>query len=492
MEKQVRKLIIEISNNLNYDLNDLEFKKYLYEKIIDVFNKMKPLNYSLEEIKDYIINNVPKMREKYLRIKQAINKKRQMKTNFGVSINYQLVELFKILNTASSCDEFYTMKNQYLKFQPIIFPGLLESSYEEIQNIYKNIIDNCDVITPEAEAKMTLTINDKQKPFNTDGTVNLQVFNFSYLDTIVSFAKHNNMKVRLHTLIWHKHFPKILENCSKEQIIYFLDTYFSTIVNKYGTDIFYTIDVLNEIAANVDEDEEAEGTDNASNADNAGNADNADNADVNDNNNSLEYKQGNILRSSKWKEKLGNDYYLTVLKIARKNFPSSNLAYNEYGETNKEKRKRMKSIINDIKQEEMITNTTLLDTIGLQSHYNEYTIDEKIEDVYRDLTQTGKSLQISEMDVTKIDNHDDIQVERVFRTVLGCSVTYNIDSFTCWGPTSSISWKPKKVRTFLNDKGEIDNCCKLVVEIYSEKMKNRTTDLQNNSVIPSQTYASHL
>ena len=184
------------------------------------------------------------------------------------------------------------------------------------------------------------------------------------------FAKQNNMKVRLHTLIWHKHFPKILANCSKDQIITFLDSYFSYIANRYDTNIFYTIDVLNEIVADI---------------------------------NSEEFKQGNVLRNSKWKEKLGDDYYITILKLARQNFPNSNLTYNEYDETNKQKRDKMISIINDIKQEETKTDTILLDSIGLQSHYHEYTTDEEIKATYTDLSQTRKNLQVSEMDITKIN-----------------------------------------------------------------------------------------
>ena len=447
MKAQIKELIIEVIKNLNYDPNDLEFQKYLYEKVVKAFNKINSENYSTEEIKKLIYDNIPTMLKEYLRMQQTITNHRLTNTNFGVSINYQLIELFKILNYVSSDDEFNAMKNKYLQSQPIIFPGLLKCTYEEIKNIHKNIIENCDVITPEAEAKMTFTIKSSITPFTNDGRVNTKIFNFSYLDTIINFAKQNNMKVRLHTLIWHKHFPKILDNCSKDQIITFLDSYFSYIANRYDTNIFYTIDVLNEIVADI---------------------------------NSEEFKQGKVLRSSKWKEKLGNDYYLTVLKLARKNFPNSNLTYNEYDEINKEKRDKMISIINAIKQEETKTGTRLLDSIGLQSHYHEYTSDEEIKAAYADLSQTGKKLQVSEMDITKINNQNDVQVNRVFRTVLDCAATYNIDSFTCWGPSSSISWKTKKIRTFLNNNGEIDSNCMQIVETYSQKRKNKLFNNHHN------------
>ncbi len=448
MKKEINEFIIEVIKNLNYDPNDLELQKYLFEKGIKALNKINSENYSIKQIKKLVYDNVPTMIKEYLRMHQAIDKQRLKKSTFGVSINYQLIELFKILNYASTEDEFNTMKNQYLQSQTTIFPGLQAATYEEIKNIYKNIIENCDTITPEAEAKMTLTINNSIPPFNSDGSINTQIFNFTYLDTIVNFAKQNNMKVRLHTLIWHKHFPKILDNCSKDQIITFLNTYFSFIANKYDMNIFYTIDVLNEIVADI---------------------------------NSEEFKQGHILRNSKWKEKLGDDYYLTILKLARQNFPNADLAYNEYDETNKEKRKRIISIINDIKKEEIKTGTTLLNSIGLQSHYNEYTKDEEIKETYSDLSHTGKKLQVSEMDIVKINNQTDIHINRVFRTVLDCTATYNIDSFTCWGPSSSISWKSQKTKTFLNNDGNIDNNCIQIVETYSQKRKNKALNYQDNS-----------
>ncbi|MEG2351262.1 MAG: endo-1,4-beta-xylanase, partial [Bacilli bacterium] len=322
MEEEIKKLIIEIINDLNYDLSDLELQKYLYEKGAKAFNKINSGNYSLDEIRTFLVSNVPIMMKEYERLKQSIAKKSLAETNFGVSINYQLVELFKILNSTLSSDEFITMKTEYLKSQPVIFPGILECTHDEIKNIYNNIIENCDVITPEAEAKMTAIINNQMDPFNNDGSVNTHILNFFYLDSIVNFAKQHDMKVRLHTLVWHKHFPKILENYSKNQIVSFLDFYFSSIANRYSNDTFYSIDVLNEIVADI---------------------------------NSEEFKRGENLRNSKWKEKLGNDYYLTILKLARKNFPNSNFTYNEYDETNSEKRKRMIKIIDEIKQEETIT-----------------------------------------------------------------------------------------------------------------------------------------
>ena len=440
MTEQIKKLIIDIIDELNYDPSDIELQKYLYEKGRKAFQKINLNHYSINDIRNFLISNIPTLMKEYFRMKNAIETKRKDSTNFGVSINYQLLELFKYMNSTSLEDEFSLLKKQFLQSQQFVFPGLWECSLEEIRSIYQNIITNCDIITPEAEAKMIITIPENIPFFTHDGTVNSQIFNFSYLDQIVSFAKENQMKVRLHTLIWHKQFPKMLENCSSEQIINFLDTYFAAIATRYGNDIFYSIDVLNEIVADV---------------------------------HSEEFQKGQVLRESKWKEKLGDDYYLTVLKLARKNFPNSLLVYNEYDETNKNKRDKMITVIDKIKQEEKMTGTTLLNCIGLQSHYHQYTTDKEIKSAYSDLYQTGKELQVSELDVATIGEKDDVQIHRVFRTVLDCAASYQVKSFTCWGPSSSISWKSGQVSTFLNDSGEIDENCKEVVKTFSQKEKRK-------------------
>ncbi len=283
---------------------------------------------------------------------------------------------------------------------------------------------------------MTLTVRDNLPLFINKGKINEKIFNFSYFDKIVNFATENNMQIRLHTLVWHKHFPKILESCNREQCLQFLDTYFYNITNRYSEKIFSSIDVLNEICSDI---------------------------------NSEEFKNGEILRRSPWKDKLGNKYYLDILKLARKYFPYSNLVYNEYDEINEKKRQNMISIVNEIKLEESISETELLNSIGLQSHYHEYTKDEEIKKAYKELSSLNKSLQISELDITKINSNDDIQINRITGTILECAISFDVDYITCWGPSSKISWQSNKVRTFLDKKGNIDKSFKKFVNAYSMK-----------------------
>ena len=450
MNPEIKKLILETLNKLNYDSNDEELIKYLYEKGNKAINIIENGNYSLEEIKKIMIENIPTLIEEYVRFSNSISEKSQSITAFGTSINYQLIDLFEIANTSSTSEEFENKKKVYLKKQPRQFQGLEESTYDEIKNIFSNVIKNCDCITPEAEAKMTLTFKDGVSLFAENGVFNYEVFDFEYFDKIVDFAKNNNMKVRLHTLLWHKHFPKVLENCSREECLHVLDLYFSVLSKKYGEKIFSSVDVINEICSDIA---------------------------------SKEFKDGKILRDSPWKDKLGEKYYIDVLKLARKHFPNNCLVYNEYDEINDTKRNNMISIIEEVKREEEKSVVKLLDAIGLQSHYHEYTTDEEIKKTYYELSKLGKHIQITELDIAKITNNDDEQVNRIARTVLDCASTYGINYITCWGPSGKVSWKSRKVRTFLNVDGTIDQNIKKIINTYSMRKKIYIYEnLEHNSV----------
>lgn len=61
-------------------------------------------------------------------------------------------------------------------------------------------------------------------------------------------------------------------------------------------------------------------------------------------------------------------------------------------------------IINKIKEVEKQEGITLLDGIGIQSHYSNQTSDNDIKRAYMDYAKTGKKLQITEFDVSRPKN----------------------------------------------------------------------------------------
>lgn len=307
---------------------------------------------------------IPDFIEQYKRISIDVEQMKNLQnSNFGISINFELIDLFEISKQCNNNEEFIKLRDKYFeslgkdpRFQGFdyIFPGLRDITYEDTIKIYNTIINEVDCITPEWAGKMRCIL-DIGKSLFVGNEINMEIFDFEYLDKLANFARSNNMKLRMHNIIWHKDFMPCLENASSEQIYKFLDVYIEELSKRYS-DIFYSIDVLNEIAS--------------------------DTPDV-------------VLRDSRWKDKLGDDYYINILRMAKKHFPNTDLYYNEYGEERPEKRKNIIEIIKRIQEVEERERITLLDGIGIQSHYFTKTTDESIKGAYVDYAATGKKLQIT-------------------------------------------------------------------------------------------------
>ncbi|HEQ71311.1 MAG TPA: 1,4-beta-xylanase, partial [Spirochaetia bacterium] len=77
-------------------------------------------------------------------------------------------------------------------------------------------------------------------------------YNFAPADELVAFAEEHGMKVRGHTLIWHKYQPRWLEDASwtREEMLSLLKDYITTVVGRYKGRI-YCWDVVNEVVDDV-------------------------------------------------------------------------------------------------------------------------------------------------------------------------------------------------------------------------------------------------
>lgn len=441
-EETLIKILNIIKKELSIDLNDEECEMYLQEKIEKAYIKAKEHSLSEKDFISAIKLEIPTFLKNYENMKMTFEKqKNRFDTKFGISINFELIDLFKIAELCSCDEEFVNLRNQYFKtlskdpkFQGFnyIFPGLENIKLEEVINIKDNILKHVDCITPEWSGKMGMIV-DTRKELIVNGQINEDVFNFEYLDKIAHFARENNIKLRLHTIIWHSQFPMFLKNVKKEDVLTFLDVYMNKLNERYG-DVIYTVDVLNEIASDTPD---------------------------------------KVLRDSPWKEKLGEEYYIEVLKLARKNFGNVPLAYNEYGEERADKRRNIIEIVNKIKLIEQTENISLLDVIGVQSHYSNITLDGSIKDAYRDYSTLGKELQVTELDISNNGNSKvrDLQTNRVYRTVMEAASIANVKLMNIWGISPEISWKSGKVNNFLCDKGKISIYAQKLINCYSKRKK---------------------
>lgn len=452
-DKNIREVLNKLYVELNVDPSDEEYTRYLEEKIKKVFDYVDENEVEDEVIIDKIKELYPSFIEEYQRMKSNIDRKTEsLDSNFGISICYQLIELFERANICSNNDEFIKLRDEYfdtlrkdpkLEGHNPIFYGLENITYEDTLKIYDNVIKNVDCITPEMEGKMRFTIK-KDAPIIVNGEVNKDAFDFSYLDIVAEFARKNNMQMRMHNIIWHNDFLENFKDLSPEEIYKFLDVYMKEISDRYS-DVLYSVDVLNEIASN---------------------------------------NEGEVLRDSPWKNKLGDNYFIEVLKIAKNTFKNIDLYYNDYGEQHKDKRDNIMNVVKMIKEVEEEEGITLLDGIALQSHYSVQTTDNEIKDAYRDLMTLGKKLQVSELDVTnKNEKPDyDYQVNRVFRTVLDCATSCNLDLVNIWGVSSNISWKSGHVNDFLDKNNDISKYSNKIVNAYSKKRKLSRTNNINQSL----------
>lgn len=200
----------------------------------------------------------------------------------------------------------------------------------------------------------------------------------------------------------------------------------------------------------------------------------------------------------KWNEYIGqdekeNDYYIEILKLAREKMTNKKLFYNEYGEQYPEKRKAILNVINKIKDYEKKNNVTLLDGIGLQSHYDLNITPQQIEQIYDEFISTGKEIQVTEMDVAPGRNEkgenleynpDNIeQYSKIWNKVFEMCDKHGIKSFTGWGVNDSLSWYRNIGCTMVDKKGNIKEFAKNYIEgIFSKNLLNDVIEYTKDTI----------
>ena len=408
---------------------------------------------------------------------------------FGESLNKQLIASMLIYEKISSQDdlteeakelEFTKRMAEGLALVNKTMPGINELDYNTMTKIYQKFTNDIDIIVPEWEMKMCyqedpanpavgITIRSDLPILNPDGLINDQIFNFSHAKMVYDFAQKHGKKLKLHTLLWHKAFPDNLKQVligkspeeARQITLSFLDSYMShvaTWATEKGYD-FTQIDVLNEIAY-----DQAEGV--------------------------APQTENPELRDSNWSRAIGKNpmtgdpYYIDVLKMARKHFPSSQLLYNEFNEYHADKCTSMCKIIEQVKVSEAREGISLLDGIGLQSHYSEYNSSQKRPtqpaDVYSSmakLTQTGKPLYRTEYDFVQT-SPDDSNKQQIVNAIQESDQKCGVKGFIGWGNSDSISWLPNQKASTVKSNGDSKEEYEHYANNFSQTRKGKT--LQQN------------
>lgn len=230
------------------------------------------------------------------------------------------------------------------------------------------------------------------------------VYSFSDADYIISFAESNGMKVRGHTLVWHRQLPAWVTQgrYTREEWMNILREHIMTVVGRYRGRI-YAWDVVNE-AINDD------GT----------------------------------LRDTIWLRGIGPEYIELAFRWAHEADPQALLFYNDYGAEGLGV--KSDAVYNLVKN--LLEKGVPIHGVGLQMHIsleNPPNPQEVAANIRR-LNELGLEVHITEMDVrirTPARWEDLVKQAEIYREILKvCLSAENCKAFVMWGFTDRYSWIP--------------------------------------------------
>jgi endo-1,4-beta-xylanase len=213
-----------------------------------------------------------------------------------------------------------------------------------------------NTLTAENAMKPALIHPEKDRYFWTDA------------DSIVEFAKTNNMKMRGHTLCWYKQtgdwFFKNDDGAlvDKEELLRRLKDHIMNIVGRYKGKV-YAWDVVNEA---IDDNEKKD------------------------------------FRNSLWYQICGEEYIAKAFEYAHEADPDAKLFYNDYNTEVPLKREKIFSLIKKLKEK-----GTPIDGVGLQGHWNiKWPSTTELTNTIEQFSTLGIDIQITEMDISVYDSKE--------------------------------------------------------------------------------------
>lgn len=187
-------------------------------------------------------------------------------------------------------------------------------------------------------------------------------YNWKDADSIVAFAKRNNMRVRGHTLCWHSQAPRWMfvdaegKQVSKEVLLQRLKDHITTVVTRYKGSI-YAWDVVNEAISDKDDE---------------------------------------YLRNSEWFKICGEEYIAKAFQYAHEADPDALLFYNDYNEINPVKSDKIVRLVKSLKDAGVPIHG-----VGLQAHWalNEPT-EGRLDSTLAKFASLGLAMHITELDMS--------------------------------------------------------------------------------------------
>jgi endo-1,4-beta-xylanase len=236
-------------------------------------------------------------------------------------------------------------------------------------------------------------------------------FTFEKADQLAAFAKGNGMKMRGHTFVWHNQTPDwVFQDADRETLLQRMKQHITTVMKRYKGTIFCW-DVVNE--AVTDEGSE-------------------------------------LYRPTKWLEIIGEEYIEKAFEFAHEADPDALLFYNDYNESNPEKREKIYKLVKSL-----VDKGVPIHGVGLQAHWN--LVNPSLEDIRTAIERyasLGLKLHLTELDVSVFNFEDkrtdlteptsemlELQAER-YQQIFQLLRQYrdNITSVTFWGAADDYTW----------------------------------------------------
>ncbi len=257
---------------------------------------------------------------------------------------------------STEIDSAKGLKDYYADYFPI---GVSVSPQELIGEEVKLIVNQFNSITAVNAMKMGLLQPKENEYYWKDA------------DSIVAFAKRNNMKIRGHTLVWHQQTPDWFftdengKQVTKGILLKRIKDHITTVVTRYKDDI-YAWDVVNEAIADA---------------------------------------KDTLYRNSKFYQICGEEYIAKAFEWAHAANPNAMLFYNDYNEINPVKRAKIISVIKKLK-----ASGVPIHAVGLQAHWTlQEPSKEQLEKTLKDFSLLHLPLQITELDVSVYSLEQTIQ-----------------------------------------------------------------------------------
>ncbi|MCU0407783.1 MAG: endo-1,4-beta-xylanase [Bacteroidales bacterium] len=298
-------------------------------------------------------------------------------------------------------DSMKGLRHYYAGYFPVgvaVAPSSLTGSQAELINWQFNSITAENVMKPGP-------IHPEENRYSWDNA-----------DLIVNYALGHGMKVRGHTLLWHKQSPVWMfrdasgNPVSKEVLLERLKAHITSVVSRYKGKV-YAWDVVNE---------------------------------------ALDDSDSKFYRETEWYRICGEEYIEKAFRWAHEADPGALLFYNDYNTEFPGKRDKVYTLVKNL-----ISQGVPVHGIGLQGHWNILNPSEKdLRAALDKYSSLGVTLQITELDVSVYRSDETDPADNVFtaereqkqlekyKMIFGVFRDYRnvISGVTFWNVSDRSSW----------------------------------------------------